>query len=346
MNEESKYIYGIINSNQRLNFGVCGVTDSDVYTICYKDTGIVVSDSPEIDYTYMLKDAVARLLVMHQKAIEKIMSSGYVIIPVKLGTFAEDENEVIRILDKGYNLIKEIFDKINDKIEIDVVATWSDFNSTLKEIACEKEIKEFKEKLSSNSKGITAEDQIKIGVMIKHAIDKKREKYAEEIQNTLKTVSCDFKAHELMDDRMVINIAFLIDKLIQKDFYQKIEEIDTQFDGKLNFRCVGPLPAYSFYTLEIKKLNFKEIDAARKILNLPEKVTSDEIKKAYHRLAFVHHPDMNRGDCPDGTVPEDEGFDGIKKACSILLDYCWLGDTCSFDKENFEKNPIIVKLRG
>lgn len=337
---EGKYIYGIINSDKKLNFGVCGITDSDVCTIPYKDIGIVASDSPSVDFTYMLKDAVARLLVMHQKAIEKIMGAGYVLIPMKLGTYAEDETEVKEILDKGYSLMKEIFEKINDKIEIDVVVVWPDFSLVIEEIGSQKEIKEFKEKLLSNSKGITAKDKIKIGTMIKQTLDKKREKYAEEIQNCLASVSSGSKIHELMDDKMIINIAFLIDKLNRKNFYQKIEEIDTQFNGKLNFRCVGPLPAYSFYTLEIKKINFSEIDAARKILNLPEKVTSDEIKKAYHKLAFVYHPDMN-----GENVPDDKGFDGIKKACSILLDYCWFGNTCSFDKENFEKNPIIVKLR-
>lgn len=338
MNEEGKYIYGVINSAKKLNFGVCGITDSDVYTICYKDIGVVVSDSPEVDYTYMLKDAVARLLVMHQKAIEKIMSSGYVIIPMKLGTFVHDENEVMKILDKGYNLIKEIFDKIIDKIEINLVATWSDFNSVLKEIGSEKEIKEFKEKLLNNSKGITAEDQIKIGIMVKQAIDKKREEYTKEIQNVLKTVSSGSKIHELMDDKMVINIAFLLNKFSQEDFYQRIEEIDTQFENKLNFRCVGPLPAYSFYTLEIKKIKSEELNSARKRLGLNDfSVTKEEVKKAYQKLAFSYHPDKN----PGKKGIEDE-FNELRKAYNMLFEYC----VAKEDADIKEKNDVIlVKLR-
>ena len=44
----------------------------------------------------MRKDTLARNLVRHQKAIEKIMPE-YTIIPMKLGTFAKDEDEIILI---------------------------------------------------------------------------------------------------------------------------------------------------------------------------------------------------------------------------------------------------------
>jgi hypothetical protein len=78
MGKIGKYIYGIIprlrseevnSKSQELfdpytkDFGV------GVYTIPYRDTSAVVSDSEIVDYTRMLKDAVARLLVRHQKVI-------------------------------------------------------------------------------------------------------------------------------------------------------------------------------------------------------------------------------------------------------------------------------------
>ena len=72
--------------------------------------------------------------------------------------------EVRDILSKGYNLIKEIFERISNKIEIDLTSTWGDLASIIKEAGEEKEIKEFKERLLSNPQGITADDQMKIGL--------------------------------------------------------------------------------------------------------------------------------------------------------------------------------------
>jgi len=348
MDKIGVYIYGIINSNSTSHFFTPkdSYKKESVYTIPYQDVSAAVSNSEIIEYAYSSKDTLAKLLVWHQKVIEKIMDLKCTIIPVRLGTFAVDEAGVKDILSKGYSLIKDIMENIRDKIETDVVATWADFNSTLKEIGEEKEIKKFKEKILANP-GITVDDQMKVGVMAKKALDKKREKYALQIQTFLKNYYVAFKVHELMDDRMVINVAFLINKREQKDFDRKVEEINTKFAEKLNFRCVGPLPPYSFYTLEIKKMQFEEIDWAKKKLRLLDDFAAkEEIKKAYRKLVFSLHPDRN-----PNTPGIEKEFDEVTKAYRILADYCGAckqagsEDSLSFNEEEFEKNTILVKVK-
>jgi molecular chaperone DnaJ len=51
------------------------------------------------------------------------------------------------------------------------------------------------------------------------------------------------------------------------------------------------------------------------VLGVPEKATSDEIKKAYRKLAKTHHPDANRGDAKAA-----ERFKEIGEAYSVLSD--------------------------
>lgn len=336
---EGIYIYGIIDTAEEKSLGITGITEyGEVYTIPYQDISAVVSDSEMVNYTTLVKDVVARYLLTHQQVIEKVMDY-YTIIPMRLGTYVFDKAEVKEILCKGYKKFKDIFKKIDNKIEIDVVATWSNFAPIIKEIQEEKEIKEFKEKLINNPEGITVDDQIKAGSMIENSLNKKKEEYASQIQNILNTASENLKAHELMDDKMVINTAFLIDKDKQKDFYKKIEDLNTDFNEKLNFRCVGPLSSYSFYTLEIKKMQFKEIDWARKKLALNDLTSKDEIKKAYKKLAFTLHPDIN----PNMPGIEKE-FDEVTKAYKNILDYCQ-DERCSFKEEDFKKNSLIVKVR-
>lgn len=150
-----------------------------------------------------------------------------------------------------------------------------------------------------------------------------------------------------MDDRMVINLACLINIDKQKDFDRKIEEINTEFAEKLNFRSVGPLPPYSFYTIDIKKMKFEEIDWAKKKLSLPDDfVTKNEVKKAYRKLAFSFHPDRN-----PNTPGIEKEFDELNKAYRILNGY---GEACkqagkedslSFSEEEFEKNKILVEVK-
>jgi len=346
------YIYGILNSNASLQLSIPKELlleeneSNGVYTIAYQGISALVRDSEIVDYTHMRKDVLARLLIGHQTIIEKIMTAQTTIIPMRLGTFAIDEAEVKDILSKGYGLIKEIIPKISDKIEIDLVATWSDFTSVLKEAGEEKEIKEYKEGLLSSPKGITVDDQVKIGFMLKKALDEKREKYALKIQDALKAVGINYKQHELMDDKMVVNLAFLIEKAKLKEFYAKVEDLNTEIKELLNFRCIGPLPAYSFFTLEIKKIQFNEVDWARKRLGILEDCSSkDDIKKAFHRQVFISHPDRN----PDKPGIEKE-YDEITRSYNMLLEYAQACEQIGqenliFNEDEFQKNAILVKVR-
>jgi hypothetical protein len=340
MSEIGRYMYGIIKSDgDEISHHTKGL-GAGVYTVPYQDIAAVVSDSEIVDYAHLPKDEAARRLVRHQQVIEKVMEHFFPVIPTRLGTYGVDNDEVRHILAKGYPIIKDIFPKITDKVEIDVVATWSDINLILKKLGEEKEIKEFKQKLLANPEAITIDDQIKIGSMVKDNLDQRREKYALQIHDALGTVSQDFKEHEVMDDTMVSNTAFFIDKANSKNFDNRVEELNANFAEKLNFRCIGPLPPYSFYTLEVKKLQFEEIEWARKKLGLNGLTANrGEIKKAYQRTAFYSHPDKK----PDKSGMGKE-FNEITRAYKFLLEYCQ-DDHCSFGQEDFTKYSLIVQIR-
>ena len=358
MAEIGKYIYGIIDSCDELLFSDIDLSASNevspriknnggkVYSISYKDISAVVSDSEIVDYNDLLKIEVARKLLRHQQVIEKVMEN-HTIIPMLLGTFAEDADEVNNILSRWYELMKDVFNRITGKIEIDVVATWSDFNLILQEMGEKKEIKDLKAEIMTNSAGVSLDDRMKVGLMVKKALDKTKAEYALQIQDTLRKISRAVKNHDLMDDEMITNTAFLVDRARQEEFDGELEELDAGFDEKLNFRCIGPLPPYSFYTLEIKKMRFEKVDLARKLLDLNDTSTVDEIKKAYQRLAFSVHPDTNPK-LPDA----EEVFNNINRAYRVLLDYCQaskqtgVGGRCSFNQEKFKENAILVKVRS
>ena len=368
MSKIGKYVYGIINSNAEEIFDLDKIVSLDdiypsgtpaeivesseshnkAYTVVFQDISAVVSDSEVVNYSHMPKDTLARLLVSHQQLVEKVMAK-YTIIPMRLGTFAGSDEEVREILAKGYKTIKDILARSENCIEMDVVATLNDFNSFLREEVSEAdEIKQFKQSLIGKKGGVTVDDQMRVGVLVKRYLDRKKAEYADQIQNALSEIAQNFKAHDLMDDTMVLNTAFLMDKNKQKDFEQKLDQINDGFEDKLNFRCVGPLPPYSFYTLEIKKAQFEEVDWAKKKLGLEnDLITAEEIKRAYRRSAMVWHPDKN----PD-TPDIEKKFDEMARAYKILLDYHRASnqteeaDSGYFSEEAFEKNAMLVTTVG
>ena len=65
--------------------------------------------------------------------------------------------------------------------------------------------------------------------------------------------------------------------------------------------------------------DFKQLDEARKLLGIEETATLKEIKNAYRKLAFKHHPDK----CKDVEKKRcEEMFKKITHANDILMSYC------------------------
>ena len=111
-----------------------------IYAVPYKDVSAAVGDSEIIDYRKLPGDVAARRLVEHQVVMEKLMKE-FTVIPVRLGTYVLGEDEVMQALTKGYQMFKEIFEKIEGRIELDVVAAWVDLHAVIKEVSEEEEVK-------------------------------------------------------------------------------------------------------------------------------------------------------------------------------------------------------------
>ncbi|MFH1415693.1 MAG: GvpL/GvpF family gas vesicle protein [Elusimicrobiota bacterium] len=335
LNVTGKYIYGIINTGSP-SIEMMNILQAErVSAVSFQDISALISDSEVTDLRNMNKESLAKILLGHQIIVEKIMKY-YPVMPVSIGTIVCGEDEVSEALEKGYGVIKDVFRKIENIVEVDVVAVWSDFNSALQEASREPEIVALKETLLSKPEGITIEDQMQVGFMVKKALNTKRGKYAGQIQKTLENIVQGFKINEVMDESMIINIACSVDKDQQEKFDSVVEKLDMEFNDKVNFRCVGPLPPYNFCTLGIKKMPFEEICSAKNLLGLQDYSNRDEIKKAYRKSALLTHPDRN---------PDDSGnkFGNTANAYKVLMEYCQ-EERCSFRKEDFEKSALLVQV--
>ena len=85
---------------------------------------------------------------------------------------------------------------------------------------------------------------------------------------------------------------------------------------------------------------FKEITEARKLMQLDEYATLEEIKKNYRKLARKYHPDK----CVDKKKKEcEEMFKKICHANDILMSYC-AGYNYSFKEKDVKRNSMDKEL--
>jgi hypothetical protein len=329
MKMKGLYIYGLIPNYYSAD-QFREMEKLNVVSIPYGKILAIVAESNIVDYSELGTEPLARLLLSHQQTIESIMKMGFnTIIPVQLGTFAENAKQVKKIIETGYDLILQTFEKISGFYEVDIVTTWADFSATLGEIALHPQVLELKSKFQQKEE-ITRDDQMQIGMIVKKMLDQKRSELSDKIYNSLEPFCQKPKQHELLNDQMVSNTAFMVNQQQQQLIEKALDELDAELDGKINFKLVGPLPCYSFFTLEAKRLQYYDLIDAVKGLDLDGEISQKSIRQAYHNKVKLYHPDQN---------PDDEGRVLFTKA---QLDYQLLLNYIRAQKPESEHESIAI----
>lgn len=245
---DGKYIYCIIGTDKNVDFGPIGIGDrgDKVYTICYEDIGAVISNSPITQYSVSRDNTMA-----HQLVLEKAME-GYTVLPARFCTIAKNEDEIVEKVLKGrYKEFKNLLTEMNGKIELGVKAFWKDTKLIFNEIAEIDEIRRLKAMVVKNPSVKIRDLQIKVGELVKSALDAKKKNESEKIVDELKDLASDYRINDTYGDQWILNSAFLVNKAKDKEFDTRIDELDKRYGDRINFKYVGPVPPCNFVEIRI-----------------------------------------------------------------------------------------------
>ena len=72
------------------------------------------------------------------------------------------------------------------------------------------------------------------------------------ILDLLKGLWVEHKRNDVFGDQMITNSAFLIRKDSEKVFDEMVDKITAEYDGKMKFKYVGPVPPCNFVEIVVK----------------------------------------------------------------------------------------------
>jgi len=332
-----QYIYGIIPANNHLIFDIAGMDDDDdeVYTVPLGELAAVTGHTTCADYRGMTRQDAIRYLVTHQRVVEAVLAE-YPILPVKFGTVLADEASLLRLLAQGKPLLQAALTKIAHQVQMEIIVLWNP-QEIFVQVAQEEPIARLKAELASRPPQETSAERVALGRMVFASLENRRNAIRDHVLSALRQVASDVVMNPLMDESMVLNMALLIDKAESETLSRELDALDQEFGGRLTFRCVGPLPPYSFATVEVQVPAFEVVDDARRRLSLGEAATTGEIKKAYHQLAEQLHPDHNAQD-----AQAEARMTELTQAYRLLMSLSAnQSDVCSFSREAVEQTLVI-----
>ena len=294
-----KYVYGIIPVNgaeydyDTLAFAA---PDGRFELVRDGDVAAVVSESAIAGFADLPRGDLMRYLARHQEAIEEIMDYSTV-LPVKFGTLLESDDQVRTLLNLGHDDFQRTAKMIGSAVEFDVAVTW-DPADVFAAIANEPEIAAFKEQVAALPPEESLRGRMAIGQLVKTRFDERRTQLRDELVNELTHAVSQWQLNPVMDDSMVANVACLVSDSQLSALEHKVYELDERHGDRLQFRLVGPLPAYSFASVEARLVQPQDLQAACELLQLSDPAsTPEQVKHAFYQQARVVHPDV-AGDDP------------------------------------------------
>ena len=240
---DSKYIYGVIEAKERCEFGSIGLGEKPVYTIGLHGLACVVSDS---DLEVYIANSVN--LAEHERVLEKVMSE-HVVLPMRFGTVAGSEREILLTIKKHGNQFLRMLKKLEGKVEVELEIAWKDMKAVFSDIALKNPVLK---KLKSNENARSREEIIMAGQMVYQLLQDKKRKESELFIKTLKRVSEGCAMSKDTRDELMMNASFLIDKKKIGEFDKALGSLDTKSGGLYDIKYIGPLPPYSFVEMRVK----------------------------------------------------------------------------------------------
>lgn len=233
------YVYSIVADThpQRLD-GIKGVgeTPAELRTVRSGSLCAVVSDAPE-----KLRPK-RRDLAAHHAVQERLMADG-VVLPLRFGLTAEDDDAVRDVLDGRAEEYTERLGALEGCVEYHLRAA-QDEDSLLRRILLESdEARALNDRIRGGDQN--PELPLALGELVSQAVQVRKDAMAEEVLGVLRPLAREEKSSEATGNDF-LNASFLVDRDSEERFLSAEKGLATDWGEDFDFRLRGPLPAYSF----------------------------------------------------------------------------------------------------
>lgn len=217
-------------------------SEHPVRLLRYQDMMAVVSDVPA-----QRLDIKRDYLLAHEAVILETMERSDV-IPLSFGTIARGDREVIeKLLKAAFEELNHQFEVIQGCVECDLKVLWNQ-ERLFEEIVAENDrIRALRRSVAS----APVNERIELGQLTSEAITWKSDQETRTLLEELEPLAVDTRLNRLLNDMMVVNAAFLVEKTRQEPFDRRVKALASAQDGRLIFIYTGPAPPYHFVDLSV-----------------------------------------------------------------------------------------------
>jgi hypothetical protein len=246
-NPEARYIYCIVESDEKTDFGQVGIEDTLVYTLPTQNVAAVIQRCEPKLYKAEDKEKTTEWLLTHQYVIDLATEEFGTVIPLAFNTiFTGDDETVTDWLNARYRHLRKMLEHLEGKQQYGIQFFLE--NDFVREAVEENdEIQRFRRTLETNSDGATCLFKIlrEKRLMLMRYQAKKLYTTVRELVDEIRLEPTKKEIPEKWQDKlMILNLSCIVHKNRLNAVANTLRQFNQQ-EG-LAVRFTGPWPPYSF----------------------------------------------------------------------------------------------------
>jgi hypothetical protein len=243
------YLYGVVEASNQKSWGALGLEKQEVGAIPFREIAAVANP-----WASEVVPATPENCMAHERVLSDVIKTETV-LPFEFGTIAPDIEAVNKLLQRNYSRFRRALVKLNGAVEVNVTAVWHDMKAVFEEVVkTHPMIATYKREIQSKPYEQTYQDRLRIGQIVAEALETKRQLEGGKLYSALKRGAlraCQACMGRPLGDNVVFTGAFLVRRDAYSGVEQRLLELGTRHDGRVDFKYTDPLPPYHFVDLKI-----------------------------------------------------------------------------------------------
>ena len=242
---DDRYVYGVLRAGADPAISEGGVGDEAVELVTSGGLAALVSPAPPGEVPGNRRNLMAHSRVLQEAARDTS------VLPMRFGVVMPSESEVRQeLLDAHAEQLLAQLETFDGLAELEVKLLCPEDELLRAVVSEHPELVKRREALEGRPPEATYYERIELGELVAGALDAKREELMRRVLERVEPLSAATEIGERLHEQMVANIALLVERERIPEVDAAVDRLGEELGPNIRVRYVGPLPPYSFATLD------------------------------------------------------------------------------------------------
>ena len=192
----------------------------------------------------------ADLMRRHWQVLEAV-AAATTVVPVQFGTAMAGEDAVVaEFLTPRAEELRAQLATLEGKVQLSVKGTYDEAALLRSVVEGSPAIAQMRERVRGLSEAAGHFERVRLGELVAAEVEQIRERDTGRLHARLESLAVASNREPATGLQAAVNSAFLVDRGRADEFARAVEDAEEAFEGRVELRLLGPLPAYSFVAEE------------------------------------------------------------------------------------------------